>query len=748
MPNELQPSTPTTLSSSSLKVQAVPINVLAGLVIGVLAVFLQISLAALIFSGELSSYFGAGIGILLIGGLISVSIATFFSCFNISINIPQDVPAAILALMAAALVAQSDNPVSFETFATVVVVMGSSTILTGILLWWFGHYNLGRLVRYLPYPVIGGFMAGTGWLLFRGGFGVLNDGGINTGLLITESMLLWIPALILAVVMLLATRFISQPLAMPLIVVAALVLFFTAITLLNGGFDNGMQKALANGWLLGPLPEEELWRPVTIAAITNANWHQVVGSSLGMLTIFLICTVSLLLNCSGLEIITKTDIDLNRELKTIGLTNMLSGLTGSSANYHMLSLSTLNQRLGATSRLAGFCAALVIATTLIFGAGILASTPKLIVAGFLIYLGISFLTEWIIDGWFKLPKIDYLLVWLILVTIATAGLLQGVIVGVLVAAVLFVIAYTSTDVVRHTFTRNKVQSHIMRPPALEKHLENQGEGFYIMELQGFIFFGMAHQLLDRVKKRLSDQSKPPIRTLLLDFRLVTGLDSSASYSFLRLKQITSQANIALGYSNVGAQIQNFLPGSNISPSADVRIFEDLDHGIAWFDEKDITDHTQGINLEPIPLLKYFQTALSQEDTNLEDINKRLLRSMNFQHMKANSVLLNEGDNVKFIYFIESGEVSVQTSKAGYNPKVLRVQSAGTVFGEIGIYNHSTATATVVVSKDADLYSMSADDLHRLDSADPELAIAVHRLIASTLGRKLTQANYALVALQK
>lgn len=724
-------------------------NVSAGLVIGVLVVFLQISLAALIFSGELSNYFGPGIGILLLGALISASIATFISCFNISINIPQDVPAAILAVMAAALVTQSGNTVTFETFATVVVVMGSSTILTGILLWWFGHYNLGRLVRFLPYPVIGGFMAGTGWLLFSGGFGVLNDGGINSGLLNAESMLLWCPALLLAIVMLLATRVFTQPLAMPSIVAIALILFFTSMALLNGGFESGMQKALENGWLLGPLPTGELWRPVTVEAVQNANWPQVVGSSVGMLTIFLISTVSLLLNCSGLEIITKSDIDLNRELKTVGLANMMSGLAGSPPNYHMLSLSTLNHRLGATSRVAGFSAVLVIAITLIFGAGILANTPKLIVAGFLIYLGLSFLTEWIVDGWFKLPKIDYLLVWLILITIATVGLLQGVIVGVLVAAVLFVIAYTSTDVVRHTFTRDKYQSYIMRPPAVEKRLEKQGSGFYIMELQGFIFFGMAHQLLDRVKKRIGDASEPHIRYLLLDFRLVTGLDSSASYSFSRLRQITAQAGITLGYSNVSPEIKNFLSSSDEIPATELMIFEDLDHGIAWFDEKDLAiDQQQGVNLEPVPLLEYFQTALSQEDSKLATINERLLRFMHFNHMKANTILLNEGDQVEFVYFIESGEVSIQTLKAGYTPKVLRVQSAGTAFGEIGIYTRSTATATVVVSRDADLYSMSADDLHRLDTADPELAIAVHRLIASTLGRKLTQANYALVALQK
>ena len=144
---ELQTPITSELPSSPVKRQSIPVNISAGLVVGVLVVFLQISLAALIFSAELNSYFGAGIGILLLGALVSMSIAIWFSEFNISINVTQDVPAAILAVMAATLVTQSGSGASIETFATVVIVMGTSTILTGILLWWLGHMNLGRLVR-------------------------------------------------------------------------------------------------------------------------------------------------------------------------------------------------------------------------------------------------------------------------------------------------------------------------------------------------------------------------------------------------------------------------------------------------------------------------------------------------------------------------------------------------------------------------------------------------------------------------
>ncbi len=723
-----------------------PVNLFAGCVIGVLVVFLEISLAALIFSGELSEFFGAGIGILLLGTLISLLVAVCFSGFKISVSLPQDVPAAIIAVLAATLVAQPDIGNPAEAFATVVFVMVCSTLLTGVMLWCVGHFSLGKVVRFLPYPVIGGFMAGTGWLLFVGGIGVLNPGGINAGLFNAESMVQWLPALLLGSVMLLATRRYSHPLVMPAVVLFALFTFFLSLILINGSFSAAIEFAMSRGWLLGRMPEAEFWRPVPLSLLGEVNWSAILGNTLVMVSVFLISTVSLLLNCSGLEIITRSDVDLNRELKIVGLANIASAGVGSSANYHMLSLSTLNYRLGATTRVAGATVAVVVALTIVFGAGVLANTPKLVLAGFLIYLGLGFLTEWLYDGWFKLPGSDYFLVWLILSTIALMGLLQGVILGVIVAAALFVFAYTKTSLVRHTFTRNKYQSHIMRSPEIEKRLEEKGEGFLVVELQGFVFFGMAHQLLDNIKYRIKDTAQSRLRYLLLDFRLVTGFDSSASYSFSRLLQVASESGITVGLSNISPEVQRILNQHENVMSYRVPVFDDLDEGVAWFDNKDLLiDET---HTEQQSLIAYLRQTLPESSESEGAVEVRVTKFMQHLEMKAGAVLLHEGDAVDYVYFIESGEVSIQTVRPGKKAKVLRIQSAGTVFGEIGIYSSDTATATVVVSKNAALYRMSKSDLDRLDREDPQLSIVVHRLIAKTLGRKLRQVNSSLVALHE
>ena len=88
----------------------------------------------------------------------------------------QDGPAAILALVAAAITASMPATASSqEIFLTVVAAIALTTPLTGVFFLALGIFRLDSLIRFIPYPVVGGFLAGTGWLLVRGSVGVMAD---------------------------------------------------------------------------------------------------------------------------------------------------------------------------------------------------------------------------------------------------------------------------------------------------------------------------------------------------------------------------------------------------------------------------------------------------------------------------------------------------------------------------------------------------------------------------------------------
>jgi len=137
-----------------------------GLVTGLLQVVLSISYAALIYGGQLSPYLGQGIGFALVGAFIIATFVSLFASLPGTVGSNQDVSVAIFSLISASIVTTMTPGAPLEAvFFTVVTTIALTTLLTGLFFFCLGTFKLGGLVRYLPYPVVGGFLAGSGWLL-------------------------------------------------------------------------------------------------------------------------------------------------------------------------------------------------------------------------------------------------------------------------------------------------------------------------------------------------------------------------------------------------------------------------------------------------------------------------------------------------------------------------------------------------------------------------------------------------------
>jgi SulP family sulfate permease len=155
-------------------------SLVAGLISGILTVIIEISLAALIFSGDLARFVSNGIGITLFSSLVIGVVVALTSSLRGTVAVGQDIPAAILAPVAAGIATSLTPSGSPEaTYATVVAVMAVTSLVTGIGFLLMGIFRLGGLIRFIPYPVIGGFLAGTGWLLVKGSFGVMANASLT-----------------------------------------------------------------------------------------------------------------------------------------------------------------------------------------------------------------------------------------------------------------------------------------------------------------------------------------------------------------------------------------------------------------------------------------------------------------------------------------------------------------------------------------------------------------------------------------
>jgi SulP family sulfate permease len=144
----------------------------SGVVIGVVVVVCATSFAVLIFPGNLSANIPAGIGLALFTAMVTMAAVAVLSTLPGTVGSTQDTTAVILALIAASIAGRM-APGDPRTFFTVVLALGLASGLTGAVFLLLGLFRLGDFIRFVPHPVIGGFLAGTGWLLFKGGMGVL-----------------------------------------------------------------------------------------------------------------------------------------------------------------------------------------------------------------------------------------------------------------------------------------------------------------------------------------------------------------------------------------------------------------------------------------------------------------------------------------------------------------------------------------------------------------------------------------------
>ena len=149
-------------------------NVLAGLAIGMVNLTYGMSFAALIFSGTLSPYFPMGIGNALVSSVVVGIIVALRSSFPFAIAGPGANATPILALITTAIAEEIQRSGhTAQLLPTVWIAITLTTLLSGLLLYGMGRLHLGRWARFIPYPVMGGFLVGTGWLVVRSSFKVI-----------------------------------------------------------------------------------------------------------------------------------------------------------------------------------------------------------------------------------------------------------------------------------------------------------------------------------------------------------------------------------------------------------------------------------------------------------------------------------------------------------------------------------------------------------------------------------------------
>ncbi len=690
------------------------------------------SMPAVIFTGPLEPYLGLGIGLAVLSTAVMCAVLAWRSSYPAVLGSAHLAPGLIVAVMASAMVARlgPDAP-DAVVLGTLVALMALSTMSLGLVLLLFGQRRLGNLIRYVPYPVTGGLLAYVGLRLLHKGMEIMlgHPLTLETGMMLLQAgqLALWLPGVLAAIALMVLQQVRRSPLNMPLIAVLAIGLFWL-VAWIAGTSTAALWHA---GYLLPRVEGGWLWSPaLLLGALSQADWWVVLHMLPQMVSLWLVSLTVLLLVASNIEIVTRADMDLNQELKAAGIANLLAGLGAGLPAYHSGGATTLAFSLGATSRLVGLIAAMVCVLVLLLAAPLIPYLPKLVLGAGVIYLAFEMAAVRVCDQWLSMPRVDRAVLLLVLASFLALGFLAGVAIGVVAGLALFAVSYGRIDLVRAAGNGTSFQSHVFRPPDQLRALAEHADAIQVVAMQGYLFFGSAHNFQQRVKAQLGAGGRVTGRFLILDFARVDGADSSALFAFTRLFQEAEARGYAVLFAALSQRLSKALQVAGVAAArqAGQRLFPDLDHALEYAETAILGSDGTAAPQSGLDALEAASPTV--------DVRRQLLTYCERVTWQPGECVIHQDDPSDAMFFVESGRLTVWRQLADGGRIRLGTIVPGTVIGEIGFYRHAARTASIVADQETSAFRITRQALRRMQEEQPWLSSIFHRFMAGLAADRL------------
>src|ERR1700730_9946654 len=295
-------------------------DVLGGSAASVLTVTFGLSYALLIFAGPLAPYLSYGVAATFISSAVLAATIALGSSVPFAVAGPESSTAAMTGILASSLVERmaATNPAA-PLLAPVLITLGLAGVITGIVLCGFGVTRMGRAIRYVPYPVVGGFLGATGYLILLGAIRVITGQRLQLGTLGQFTNLLTLyelaAALAMALILYLPWHRSRSPFGLPAILIGGVIAAHVAFWL--AGISSA--QAQASGWTFQPPPHISFMLPWSANEIGRYPWYAVPDLLGNLIAVIFVTATSTLFNTTGVEVAVDREANLERELNVTGL---------------------------------------------------------------------------------------------------------------------------------------------------------------------------------------------------------------------------------------------------------------------------------------------------------------------------------------------------------------------------------------------------------------------------------------------
>jgi SulP family sulfate permease len=714
-------------------------SVVSGVVVGLLSILFYLSYAALIFSGPLTPWLSYGMAATFVTGAVGGAAVSMFSSLPFAIGGPDGSTSAVTAALVTALTGHmAAKGADSGLLTATLVALALSSALTGVVLCGLGLARAGRAIRFVPYPVIGGFIGASACLMLLGAAQVLTGDRLQLStigqFLDVDHAEKLLAGLAVTALLLLGRVYWKTPLATPALLLASILAFYVAVLLLGVP----LADVQAQGWTFGA-PSSAHFAPPWTLEFPRFPWSALPELGADFFAVVFVTTVCVLLNITGIELASKREANLDRELNVLGAANLLCGALGGYVACITVTRTNMNFALGKSSRVAGLLIAAMSAAALLVNPDFIAYMPKCVLGGLLATIGQDSLRRWLIGTSRQLARLEYLSLLAIAFIIVRWGFVAGVSIGVIIGCATFALSAGRVNAIKFAFDGTEYRSSLDRGPHELALLGANGHELQGLCLQSYLFFGSANRLYEHVKALLARQ--PQCRFLLFDFKLVTGLDSSATHSFTQIKQAADTLGARLVLVNLSPAMTKAF--NNIKfITRDILVIPELDRALESCENAIILAHSDADG-ETRSLRDWLAEVLGNAEH--AELLAAQCRRLEFGE---GDVIAHQGAPADSMHFILEGRVGIIVNLPG--GRSVRVRSLGrhTTIGEMGLITGRPRSATVQAEVASVAYELRADAFEALKTERPVLAQALFTFVIGVMAERLSFASKVIGVLQR
>jgi len=495
--------------SSRVSMQQIIESLIYGVVNSILTIPCMYGYAAIIFRDTAFKDEMADLSkLVLLSSMVHQCIFTMVSSLSFSIGQVQDAGLLFLSTMATAIANSAENKAAI--IPTTLVALSLSTTLLGVAVFALGKLKLAKLVAYLPMPVVGGYLAFIGLFCLLAGVGLSIGEDVSSVMDITKAfnlrgLILLTPAMLGGALLAVAARKAKRWYTLPVCIVAMPLAFYIIL------FASGMSIADAQnaGWLSKPDPAVQtgpFWTVWELFDFSLVEWARVPEQAVAWISMVFVVSFSSCLDVVAIEYDLGAPLNIDHELCTVGISNMISGIAGGYTGSYIFSQTIFTFRTGTNSRLVGLVVIIAEAGLFMAPINVMEIVPLFFFASTLIFIAFDLMMEWLIEVWPKVSKREYMvLMTTFLVISATDDLILGIAIGIGLSIFNFIVAYSSVTHIQRTY---RIRSNVVRDFESRRKLKKLSNCVARLDLHGYLFFGSSMQVVKKLQILIDEATSP------------------------------------------------------------------------------------------------------------------------------------------------------------------------------------------------------------------------------------------------